>query len=162
MRLYLHNRLWKGTVFPSIVMFKKTQNYKYILVHLLIVQIRWKNNNKVVLRRKCIFTIPAALCVGIGNIYFHPKPILPGKLNWKEHTLPWFCYIKVYFQAEINFWGGIKYFGNYDWISFFIPPQCFRIQYLPPSDLQVVDYLTHTSVDVEYNHTAFDFMWSFT
>ena len=53
-------------------------------------------------------------------------------------------------------------FGNYDRISFFIPPQCFRIQYLPSCDLQLVDYLTYTSVDVEYNHTGFDFMLSFT
>ena len=117
MRLYLRNRLWKGTVFPSIVMFKKTQSYKYIFAHLLVVQIKWEKNKKIVLRRKCIFTIPAALCGGIGNIYFHPKPILPGKLNWKEHTVQWFCYIKVYFQAEINFSGGFKYFWEL-WLNF--------------------------------------------
>ena len=42
MGLYLRNRLWKGTVFPSIVMFKKTQSYKYIFAHLLVVQIKWE------------------------------------------------------------------------------------------------------------------------
>ena len=118
MRLYLHNRLWQGTVCPSIVMFKKTQNYKYILVHLLIVPNKMKKQQQSCASKKMhFFTITAALCGGIGNIYFHPKPILPGKLNWKEHTLQWFCYIKVYFQAEINFWGGIKYFWEL-WLNF--------------------------------------------